>query len=207
MRFLYYYLLTGCPSSPQLLARVPSKLAAVVTVSPHGPGPLLALADLFELQTFRLSLWMDEVGPAAGSWTGRYAFQTDARKGRCGRVRRGRAGFECVGTPRVVVPVLQPCADVLLHSRALQSPQAPHRGATCPPPFPPRAGGRADGWSPGREAGGFGGSAGQPLVGFDLREVRLCRFCRLHCHARCWIMGEEVCLRCHVQRRAGAGTR
>lgn len=42
----------------------------------------------------------------------------------------------------------------------------------------------------------------QPLVGFDLREVRQCRLCRLHCHVRCWIMGQEVCLRCHVDRRA-----
>jgi len=39
-------------------------------------------------------------------------------------------------------------------------------------------------------------------VGFDLREVRQCRLCRLHCHVRCWIMGQEVCLRCHVDRRA-----
>jgi hypothetical protein len=42
---------------------------------------------------------------------------------------------------------------------------------------------------------------GQPLVGGDAKEVRLCRSCRLHCHARCWMIGDDVCLRCHVERR------
>ena len=61
MRFIYYYVLPGCPSADRLLARVPAKIATIVTVSMHGPGALLSLADLFELQTFRLPHWMDEV--------------------------------------------------------------------------------------------------------------------------------------------------
>jgi hypothetical protein len=61
MRLVYFYLLPGCPSADRLLARVPAKLATLVPVSPHGPGALLSLADLFELQTYRLPHWMDEV--------------------------------------------------------------------------------------------------------------------------------------------------
>lgn len=61
MRFLYFYVLAGCPSAERLLDRVPARLASLITVSPYGPGPLVSLADLFELQTYRLPRWMDEV--------------------------------------------------------------------------------------------------------------------------------------------------